>query len=210
MVSFSKRGFFAQPARQPAIFDRSPTANMLTIHDKTFVPFISAEAIQNRVRELAATLDRDYADREPLLVVVLNGAVLFAADLFKNMTIPAQITFIRVSSYEQTTSTGAVKEILGLAESVRDRHLIVVEDIIDTGLTITDICNALRLRQPASLTTATLLFKPESLERDVEPDYVGFEIEPRFVVGYGLDYDGLGRNSSEIFVLDSGDVRGDQ
>ncbi len=174
---------------------------MPIIHDKTFVPFIRADTIQHRVRELANAIDTDYAGRLPLLVVVLNGAVLFAADLFKNITIPCEITFIRVSSYEQISSTGALKEILGLAESVQDRHLIVVEDIIDSGLTISDVCNSLRLQQPASIAIATLLFKPESLEREVEPDYVGFEIDPRFVVGYGLDYDGLGRNSAEIFVL---------
>jgi hypoxanthine phosphoribosyltransferase len=174
---------------------------MLTIHDKTFVPFIAADTIQHRVRELATDIDRDYAGRVPLLVVVLNGAVLFAADLFKNIQIPCEITFIRVSSYAQTASTGALKEILGLVEPIQGRHLIVVEDIIDTGLTISDICNQLRLQNPASIATATLLFKPESLEREVEPDYVGFAIDPRFVVGYGLDYDGLGRNSAEIFVL---------
>ncbi len=174
---------------------------MLVIHDKTFVPFISADAIQDRVRDLAATIDHDYAGREPLLVVVLNGAVLFAADLFKQINIPCQITFIRVASYQQTASTGVVHEILGLTESIANRHLIVVEDIIDTGLTITNVCNSLLLQGPASLAMATLLFKPESLEREVEPDYVGFEIDPRFVVGYGLDYNGLGRNSAALFVV---------
>jgi hypoxanthine phosphoribosyltransferase len=162
---------------------------MLIIKDKTFVPFIGAETIQQRVAEIAADISQTYADRCPLLVVVLNGAVLFAADLFKNITIPCEITFIRVSSYAQTQSTGQLREILGLDESVQNRHLIVVEDIVDSGLTISDVCNQLRLQNPASLATATLLFKPDALERDLDLDYIGFEIENRFVVGYGLDYE---------------------
>ena len=174
---------------------------MLTINDKTFIPFISAEAIQTRIQELAEQVNQDYADKKPLLVVVLNGAFLFAADLMKNLTIPCEITFIRVASYTATESTGQVKQILGLNESIADRNLIVVEDIVDTGLTICEVCEQLRAQGPASVAVAALLFKPAALTKQVELSYVGFEIENRFVVGYGLDYDGLGRNTKDIRVV---------
>lgn len=174
---------------------------MLTIHDKTFVPFITAHTIQHRIAELAAQINRDYHDKQPLMVVVLNGAVLFAADLFKQLTMPCEITFLRVSSYQKTGSTGQLKQLLGLSEPITDRDLIVVEDIVDTGLTLGNVCDQLRESRPASLAVATLLFKPEALQRPLHLDYVGFEIENRFVVGYGLDYDGLGRNTTDIFVL---------
>ena len=174
---------------------------MLTINDKTFVPFIAAEAIQTRIQELAQQINQEYADKKPLLVVVLNGAFLFAADLMKNLTIPCEITFIRVASYSATQSTGQLKQILGLSESVASRHLIVVEDIVDTGLTMCDVCEQLLVQAPASIAIATLLFKPAALKKPVDLRYVGFEIENQFVLGYGLDYDGLGRNTKEILVL---------
>ncbi len=177
-------------------------ADMLTIKDKTFVPFITAETIQSRVLELAAQISLDYSGKQPLVVGVLNGAVLFAADLFRNLTIPCEITFIRVASYQATESSGKLKQILGLSESITDRHLIVVEDIVDTGLTICEVCDQLRAGNPASIAIATLLFKPAALKKEVALDYVGFEIENRFVLGYGLDYDGLGRNTKEILVLE--------
>lgn len=174
---------------------------MLTIHDKTFAPFITAHDIQRRIAQLAAQINEEYRDKKPLMVVVLNGAVLFAADLFKQLTMPCEITFLRVSSYQKTASTGHVKQILGLTEPITDRDVIVVEDIVDTGLTLGDICDQLRASKPASLALATLLFKPSALQRTLKLDYVGFEIEDQFVVGYGLDYDGLGRNTKDIFVL---------
>lgn len=174
---------------------------MLTIKDKTFGPFISHDQIQSRIAELAQRINADYKDKCPLLVVVLNGAFLFAADLMKNLTIECEITFIRVASYEQTQSTGTLKQILGLREAVADRHLILVEDIIDTGLTIANLSQQFLAQHPASLAISTLLFKPEALREEVVPDYVGFSIANRFVVGYGLDYDGLGRNTPAILVL---------
>ncbi|MBN8822896.1 MULTISPECIES: hypoxanthine phosphoribosyltransferase [unclassified Spirosoma] len=174
----------------------------MTVNDKTFVPFIPAESIQSRIQELASQINQDYADKKPLLVVILNGAFLFAADLMKNLTIPCEITFLRVSSYKGTSSTGQLKEILGLTEPIANRDLIVIEDIVDTGRTLNDICEQLRAFQPSSLTIATLLFKPEALLKPMKLDYVGFEIENRFVLGYGLDYDGLGRNSADILVLE--------
>ncbi|GAB3539314.1 hypoxanthine phosphoribosyltransferase [Spirosoma fluminis] len=175
---------------------------MLTIKDKTFVPFIAADAIQSRIRELAGQINQAYADRQPLIVVVLNGAFLFAADLMKHLTIPCEITFIRVASYTATESTGQLKQILGLSEPITNRDLIVIEDIVDTGLTISDVCNQLLGHKPASLAIATLLFKPAALKNSIDLQYVGFEIENRFVLGYGLDYDGLGRNTQDILVLE--------
>jgi hypoxanthine phosphoribosyltransferase len=174
---------------------------MLIINDKTFRPFISADAIQTRIQELAGQINEAYADRKPLLVVVLNGAFLFAADLMKNLTIPCEITFIRVASYSATESTGQLKQILGLSEPVTNRHLIVIEDIVDTGLTICEVCEQLDAQNPASIAIATLLFKPTALKNKIDLQYVGFEIENQFVLGYGLDYDGLGRNTKDILVL---------
>ena len=174
---------------------------MITINDKTFVPFISAEAIQTRIKELAEQINQEYADKKPLIVVVLNGAFLFAADLAKQLTIPCEITFIRVASYAATESTGQLKQILGLTESITGRDLIVVEDIVDTGFTLFEVCNQLKEQEPSSVAIATLLFKPTALQKQLELHYVGFEIENKFVLGFGLDYDGLGRNTPDILVL---------
>lgn len=175
---------------------------MITIKDKTFVPFIAAEAIQARIQKLAEQINQDYADKQPLIVVVLNGAFLFAADLAKHLTIPCEITFIRVASYTATESSGQLKQILGLNESIEGRDIIVVEDIVDTGLTLYEVCDQLRAKGPSSLTIATLLFKPTALKQPLDLQYIGFEIENRFVLGYGLDYDGLGRNTPNILVLE--------
>jgi hypoxanthine phosphoribosyltransferase len=174
---------------------------MLTIKDKIFVPFITADTIQNRIQELANQINQDYANRQPHIVVVLNGAFIFAADLIKHLTIPCKITFIRVASYSATQSTGQLKQIIGLNESVKNEDLIVIEDIVDTGLTICEVCDQLKTQQPASLAVATLLFKPSALKKQVDLHYVGFEIDNQFVLGYGLDYDGLGRNTQDIYVL---------
>lgn len=174
---------------------------MLTINDKTFVPFIAADVIQERIHELANQINQEYTGKQPLIVVVLNGAFLFAADLMKRLTIPCEITFIRVASYSATESTGHLKQILGLSQSIKDRNLIVVEDIVDTGFTISEVCDQLRNDGPASIAIATLLFKPAALKKTIDLKYVGFEIENRFVLGYGLDYDGLGRNTPDILVL---------
>lgn len=175
----------------------------MTINDKTFVPFIAADTIQQRIAELAGQINQQYAGKTPLIVVVLNGAFLFAADLMKRLTVSCEVTFIRVASYTGTGSTGQLKEILGLKESIEGRDLIVIEDIVDTGLTICDVCDQLKAKNPASLAIATLLFKPKALKKSIDLQYVGFEIENQFVLGYGLDYDGLGRNTDEILVLAS-------
>lgn len=176
---------------------------MYTIHDKNFVPFLRQETIESRIKELSAQISIDYATRRPLLVVILNGAFMFASELMKYITIPCEIIFIRVASYQNTTSSGQVKSIMGLQEDISNRHLIIVEDIVDTGLTMVEVMGQLTSKKPASVEIASMLHKPEATKVPVRLRYVGFEIENRFVVGYGLDYDGLGRNLNEIFVLAS-------
>ena len=166
----------------------------VTIHDKVFRPYLPAAALDEAVSALAARLSTDYAGREPLFVVVLTGAFMFASDLLKRMTEPCEVVFIRVASYEGTGSTGVVQEVLGLREDVKDRHLIIVEDIVDTGLTMNYLKANLKARKPKSLTTVALLEKPDALKVPCEINMSGFKIPNDFVVGYGLDYQGYYRN----------------
>lgn len=172
----------------------------ITIHDRAFRPYFPAAALENAVAGLAARLNVDYVGRQPLFVVVLTGAFMFASDLLKLITVPCEIVFIRVASYEGTTSSGVVQEILGLREDVADRHLIIVEDIVDTGTTMHHLLPTLLAQGPASVEIATLFFKPASLRHELALRYVALEIPNDFVVGYGLDYDGLGRNLPEVYV----------
>ena len=171
------------------------------IIDKTFTPFISAEKIQARVDELAVSINQDYVGKKPLVVGILNGSFIFAADLFRKLTIEAEISFIKLASYKGTSSTGNVVTAIGMEENLRGRHVIIVEDIIDTGKTLHAFMPEIYNRQPASVKIATFLSKPEALRYDVKADYCAFEIDNKFVLGYGMDYDGLGRNIPELYVL---------
>ena len=171
------------------------------IHDKVFRPFIDSEAIQRRVEELALLIDSDYRDLKPLFIAVLNGSFIFAADLFRHLKIEAEISFIKLASYKDTTSTGNVVTAIGMDEVVTGRHVILLEDIVDTGRTLHSFLPELLNRQPASLKIAALLCKPDALQFDIETHYCGFEIPDKFVVGYGLDYNGLGRNLEELYEL---------
>lgn len=162
---------------------------------------IGSSEIAHRIKNIASDINRDYESKNPLFIGVLNGAFLFMADLFKEISISCEIGFIRVSSYNGMKSSGAVKHVIGLSENLSGRHVIVVEDIVDTGETAHFLLEEIRKQNPASLKLATLLFKPASLQKKITPDFVGFEIEPAFVVGYGLDYDGQGRNLNDIYVL---------
>jgi hypoxanthine phosphoribosyltransferase len=173
----------------------------IKLKDKEFIVMLSAEEIQSRVREIASEINLQYKGKQPLFLGVLNGAFLFMADLFKNIDLQCEITFIKVTSYVGTASSGNVKNLIGLNENISGRDIIVVEDIVDTGDTMKYLLDELKSKNPASVKLATILFKPEALRQDVKPDYVGFEIPPAFVVGYGLDYDGLGRNLNDIYVL---------
>ncbi len=174
---------------------------MLTVKDKKFIPFIEKQPLEERIAEVGREISEEYRDKNPLFVVVLNGAFMFAAELMKNVTIGCEITFVRVSSYSKTESTGQLTEILGLKESIQSRHVIIVEDIVDTGLTMNKLLFQLSTQRPESIQVATMLFKPSALKTPLSVKYAGFEIENRFVVGYGLDYDGYGRNIDSIYVL---------
>ncbi|OJU78020.1 MAG: hypoxanthine phosphoribosyltransferase [Bacteroidetes bacterium 47-18] len=173
----------------------------IQVLDKAFVPFITASEIDRKIQEIADRINKAYSDKNPLFIAVLNGSFMFASDLFKKITIPAQISFIKLASYKGTTSTGNVITAIGLDESLKDRHIILLEDIIDTGKTLSEFLPQLWNQAPASLKIAALLTKPEALRHEVHADYTGFEIENRFVLGYGLDYDGYGRNLPELYQL---------
>ena len=174
----------------------------VTYNGLRFKPFITGDRIARRIAELGAEITERYRGQNPLLVCVLNGAFPFAADLFRAIDTDAQIAFVRLSSYSGTCSTGQVRQVIGLTDKVEGRPVIVVEDIIDTGRTMDHFLADLRKQSPSSLEEATLLFKPESLQVNLKPDYVGFTIPPAFIIGFGLDLDGQARNLRDIYVLD--------
>ena len=173
----------------------------IQVLDKTFEPYLKEAVIQEKITELAKQLNKDYAGKRPLFLSVLNGSFLFTADLFKQITIEAEVSFIKLASYKGTSSTGNVITAIGLDINVKDRHIIILEDIIDTGKTLHHYLPQLESMQPASVKIAVLLNKKEALIYPVQIDYACFDIPNKFVVGYGLDYDGLGRNSRDIYQL---------
>jgi hypoxanthine phosphoribosyltransferase len=173
----------------------------IQVLDKTFEPYLKEVEIQEKISALAAQLNKDYAGKRPLFLSVLNGSFLFTADLFKQITIEAEVSFIKLASYKGTSSTGNVITAIGLDINVKDRDIIILEDIIDTGKTLHHYLPQLESMQPASVKIAVLLNKKEALQFPVHIDYYCFEIPNKFVVGYGLDYDGLGRNSKDIYQL---------
>jgi hypoxanthine phosphoribosyltransferase len=172
----------------------------IKIHDKFFKPFITQSQIQSQISTLATRLSADYTITNPLFLVVLNGSFIFAADLLRQLPIGCEVSFTKLASYQGTQTTGTVNQLIGLQEKISDRHVIIIEDIIDTGLTIHSLLQQLNTQQPASVKIVTLLVKPSALIHPLSIDYIGFEIENKFVLGYGLDYDGLGRNLPEIYV----------
>jgi hypoxanthine phosphoribosyltransferase len=174
---------------------------MITILDKTFIPFIEREKLQERISELASQISTDYKDGCPIFIVVLNGAFLFATELLKRTQLSCEITFVKLASYTHTESTGSVRQIIGLEEKITGRDVIIIEDIVDTGLTMSQLLTQIALLNPASVEIATLLYKPDALLKPLDMRYIGFEIANRFVVGYGLDYDGLGRNLDSLYVI---------
>ncbi|MBL0153482.1 MAG: hypoxanthine phosphoribosyltransferase [Chitinophagaceae bacterium] len=174
---------------------------IVKVHDKSFETYLTEEMIQARVKEIGQSIAEDYKGRKPLFIVILNGSFMFAADLFKHLDVEAEICFIKLASYKGMKSTGKVVTSIGLDEDLFGKDVIILEDIVDTGKTLHNFLPKLLHQQPKSLRIAALLHKPEATEFKLTLDYVGFSIPNKFVVGYGLDYDGLGRNLKEIYQL---------
>jgi len=178
--------------------------SFIKLHDKTFNTYLSEEEIQQKVKGIADQLNLDYKDKRPLFVAILNGSFMFAADLFKYLTIDAEISFIKLASYKGMKSSGNVITAIGLEMDLYGREVVIVEDIVDTGKTLHQFLPKLDHQQPKSLKIAALLHKPEATQYQLKIDYLGFSIPNKFVVGYGLDFDGLGRNYKEIYQLAAG------
>jgi hypoxanthine phosphoribosyltransferase len=174
---------------------------VVKVHDKSFETYLSEEAIQQRIKELATQINSDYAGKRPFFIAILNGSFMFASDLFKQLTVDADICFIKLASYKGMQSSGKVLTTIGLDDDLFGKDVVIVEDIVDTGKTLHNFLPRLEHQQPNSLRIATLLHKPEATEFPLRLDYIGFDIPNKFVVGYGLDYDGLGRNFKEIYQL---------
>jgi hypoxanthine phosphoribosyltransferase len=171
------------------------------IKDKTFKTSFSEDEIKKRIKEVAARISKDMEGKNPLFIGVLNGSFIFAADLMREVTIPCEISFVKLASYQGTTSTGKIKEVLGINEDLTGRHLVIVEDIVDTGQTMKQMIESLGTRNPASVHICTLFVKPDKLLEPIDIEYACFSIPNDFIVGYGLDYDQQGRNLKEIYTL---------
>ena len=169
--------------------------------DKTFVPYLREDQLLKRIGEIAGQIRSDYGSENVLFLSVLNGAFMFTSDLMKCLDGDVELSFIKLSSYDGVESTGKVYELIGLNQNVQGKHIVVIEDIVDTGLTVERVSNMLKLQNPLSVEVCTLLYKPEAFKGDEVPKYYGFEIPNKFVVGYGLDYNELGRNFKEIYQL---------
>lgn len=175
----------------------------MKVKDKNFVSYLSEDEIQKKIKKLASILNKDYKKSKPLFIAILNGSFMFASDLFKELKLDCEISFIKLSSYNEMTSSGNVRELIGLNENVFNRDVIIIEDIVDTGHTMKNVLEQFKDRGVKSVEVVSLLIKPEALINDVEVKYIGFEIPNKFVVGYGLDYDGFGRNTKAIYQLKS-------
>lgn len=173
----------------------------IKVHDKEFVPYLDSHEIAKEVSRIAGEINEDYKNKKPLFIAILNGAFIFAADLFKEITIEAEICFIKLASYKGVKSSGKVITAIGLDTDLYNKDVIIIEDIVDTGKTLTQFLPQLEHSHPASLKIASLLHKPDAMVHAINIDYLGFTIPNKFVVGYGLDYDGLGRNIKEIYQL---------
>ena len=174
---------------------------MIKLVDKYFEEYLTDEYILTCVKKLAQEIDRDFADKELLVLGILNGSFLFLADLVRHMTIDPEISFVKFASYEGTSSSGQVKDLIGLNEDLTNKHILIVEDIVDTGNTLAHIKELLKNKKSASISIATLFFKPEAYKQNIRLDYVGKEIPNLFVVGYGMDYQGKGRNLTGLYQL---------
>ena len=182
---------------------RPPTDKMDTIQvlDKTFTPFIPAEEILEQVHRVATEINRDYEGTSPVFLVVLNGAFVFAADLMREITLPVEVSFVKLASYDGTSSTGTVREVIGLNTDITGRPVIIVEDIVESGITMAHMIDTLKRQNPQSIDICTLLLKPEKLQVKLDIRYTAMEIPNDFILGYGLDYNGQGRGLKDIYTL---------
>lgn len=173
----------------------------IALHDKVFEVYLEESQIEKRIADMADQISKDYEGKRPLFLSILNGSFMFAASLLKKLQIDSEISFVKVASYQGTETTGDHTELIGLNEDISNRHILILEDIVDTGLTIQSLKRMLTDQNPASLEVTTLFSKPEALQVDLMLKYVGFEIPKYFVVGFGMDYNGLGRNLSSVYKI---------
>ncbi|WP_367773527.1 hypoxanthine phosphoribosyltransferase [Flavobacterium sp. WC2421] len=174
---------------------------MIQLHDKQFVPFISAKEIEFAIAKMVAQIEDDFADEIPVFIGVLNGSFMVVSDFMKSYKKPCELSFIKMASYEGTTSTDEVKQLIGLNQDLSGRSVVIIEDIVDTGNTIVELKELFKKQNVKHFKIATLFFKPEAYKKDIKVDYVGIRIPNKFIVGFGLDYDGLGRNLPEVYKL---------
>lgn len=177
------------------------TMDSIKLHDKYFTPFISAQEIDNAVKKVAQDIETDLKGEQPLFIGILNGSFMFVADFVRHYKNNCEVSFVKLSSYKGTSSTGKIKELVGLQENIEGRTVVILEDIIDTGNTLQEIYQIFKDKKVKTLKIATLFFKPDVFKKDLKIDYIGLSISNKFIVGYGLDYDGLGRNLSDIYQL---------
>ena len=180
---------------------------VVRVKDKEFEPFIPASEIEKVVQKMADRINADFEGKNPLFLAVLNGSFVFAADLLRKISIPCNISFVKFASYSGTSTTAKVKELIGLSENIKGRHVVIVEDIIDTGITMELILNTLGKMEPASLKIACFCHKPDAFKKSFRIDYIGMNIPNKFIVGYGLDYDGWGRNLPDIYRITNYELR---
>lgn len=175
--------------------------NSVKINGRSFRVSITETEIKNRIKSLAAEISADMEGKNPLFLAVLNGSFIFAADLMREMTIPCEISFVKLASYQGTTSTGKIKEVIGINEDLTGRTVVIVEDIVESGQTMKGMIESLGTRNPASVQICTLFFKPDKLQEELTLDYVAFRIPDDFIVGYGLDYDQAGRGLKDVYSI---------
>ena len=177
------------------------TKIMIQLHDKQFVPFISAKEIDFAIAKMVAQVEADFADETPVFVGVLNGAFMVVSDFMKQYKKPCEVSFIKMASYEGTSSSNEVKQLIGINQDLTGRSVIIIEDIVDTGNTLVELKEKIKKQNVKHFKIATLFFKPEAYTKDIKIDYIGIRIPNKFIVGFGLDYDGLGRNLPEVYKL---------
>lgn len=173
----------------------------IKLHDKYFAPFISAQELDFAIANMAKQIGDDFQDEIPVFIGVLNGSFMVLSDLMKHYEYPCEVSFVKMASYEGTQSTNEVKQLIGLNQSLEGRSVIIVEDIVDTGTTIEELKHLFKSQGTKHLKIATLFLKPEVYQKDIKLDYVGIRIPNKFIVGFGLDYDGLGRNLKDVYQL---------